>query len=149
MFVFLVVPLLKLLWSDILKFVCYPSEYFLGQKLHKNWSNVKDFLYVFRKYNLRSYTKNCEHKLDTFYRTILKSFLNICSAISFEWELQFPFFFLLLLLSFLKTSVFLVILLLTILPCDCLKFFCLSIWTFFPAKNQVKNDPLSQNLNMF
>ena len=62
----------------------------LGHKSCKNLSNDMKLVYIFPLNNLCSNTKNCVWMLDTFYRAISKSFLKLCSAITFEWELRFP-----------------------------------------------------------
>ena len=80
-------PLLILLPSDSLKFL-YLNIY-LGLKSRKKSSNITKLAFVFHVNDLCSYTKNCDRILDTFYTAISKSFLNLCSAITFEWMLWF------------------------------------------------------------
>ena len=48
---------------------------FLGHKLRKNLSILTNFGYVFHVNNLRSYTKNCNRMIDTFYRATSKPLL--------------------------------------------------------------------------
>ena len=66
-------PLLKVLPSDNLKFVCLNTC--LGCKSCKNWSIVTKIGYVFYGSNLSLYTKNCESMIDTFYRATSKSWI--------------------------------------------------------------------------
>ena len=68
-------PFLILLPSDHLKFICLPVWIFVWAihhvKIHLT-SQILDRLFI---NILRSYTKNCDRMLDTFYRATSKSFL--------------------------------------------------------------------------
>ena len=103
-----------------------------GYKSRKNLSNVTNLGYLFHISNLRSYTKNCDLMLNTFYRGPSKYFWIFFYAVTFEWELPFPCFFFvvvswLVVAFFFKGLLFMLILLSIVLPCESLKYVCLSI----------------------
>ena len=125
---FSVVPLLILLPSDILNFLFLFIYIFLLHKSLKNLSNGRNFGHVFGVSNLRSQTKNCDRMMDIFYRAHQNLFESLFSH--FFWlSASISRFFV---CCCWKDLLFMVILLLIVLPCDNLKFVCLSV---YPSKH--------------
>ena len=118
--------------------VCLTVRVFVWTVNHAKIDPLSENLDIFLKQML------VHPKLWSYVRYFLqgriKIFFNLFEESIFQCVLQFLY------ICFCwKGLVFMMILLLLVLPSDNLMFFCLSV----SAKNQVKIDPLSQNLNVF